>query len=95
LRLRVATAPVLIPIAMTGAFHPAMLLRHATPAAWSPSAQGRLLAKALLTPPSQPAAVIVRGALADLRLAGKHVQPLRLFALAATVYLPMPGAPIF
>ena len=95
LRLRVATAPVLIPIAMTGAFHPAMLLRHATPAAWSPSAQGRLLAKALLTPPSQPAAVIVRRAIADLRLAGKHVQPLRLFALAATVYLPMPGAPIF
>ena len=94
LHLRVAMSPVLIPVE-TGALRPAMLLQYAKPAAWSPLAQGHLLAKALLTPPKQPAAVIVHQALAELGLANKHMQPLRLFALAATVYLPMPGAPVF
>ena len=93
LHLQVAMASVPKPIE-AGVLGPAMLLRHVTTAAWSPLAQGQLLAKALLTPPRQPTAVIVRRALADLRLMDKHAQPLRLFALAATVYLPMPGAPI-
>ena len=93
LHLQAAMAPVLMPIE-TGAPHLAMLLQHATPAAWSPFAQGHLLAKALLTPSKQPTVLMVHQALAELRLAGEHIQPLRLFALAATVYLPMPGAPI-
>ncbi len=93
LHLQAAMAPVLMPIE-TGAPHLAMLLQHSKPAAWSPFAQGHLLAKALLTPSKQPTALMVRQALAELRLAGEHMQPLRLFALAATVYLPMSGAPI-